>query len=116
MKERLVEARTRKRTSMTPMQTNILQEIFVNTAFPSAALRDLLGLKLGIHPRTVQIWFQNQRQKIKVSNQEGFRNLSRSIKMVEESENETYSEETEFQHNEKLGLFLLASAALANIE
>lgn len=55
----------RPRTSMTPVQIRILSRVLEHTAFPSKSVRARLSKVLGIHPRTVQVWFQNQRQKAK---------------------------------------------------
>lgn len=55
----------RKRTVLTAKQHKILMKSFDYCAFPDAEQRLSLGKILGMSPRTVQIWFQNQRQKIK---------------------------------------------------
>lgn len=53
----------RCRTVMTPNQSRILRKVLEQTAFPSTEIREGLAKMLGMKPRTVQIWFQNQRQK-----------------------------------------------------
>ncbi|KAL0265699.1 UNVERIFIED_CONTAM: hypothetical protein PYX00_011413 [Menopon gallinae] len=53
----------RTRTIMTPEQNNLLMKFFLIDPFPSTEVRKNLAKSLGIRPRTVQIWFQNQRQK-----------------------------------------------------
>lgn len=53
----------RCRTVMTPAQSRILRKVLEQTAFPSTEIRENLAKILGMKPRTVQIWFQNQRQK-----------------------------------------------------
>lgn len=55
----------RTRTIMTPEQNNVLMKFFLIDPFPSTEIRKNLAKSLGIRPRTVQIWFQNQRQKAK---------------------------------------------------
>lgn len=55
----------RTRTIMTPEQNNVLMKFFLIDPFPSTETRKNLAKSLGIRPRTVQIWFQNQRQKAK---------------------------------------------------
>ena len=45
-----------------------LQEIFNSgIRFPDKNLRESLGEKLGLTPRTIQVWFQNRRQNSKCS-------------------------------------------------
>lgn len=51
-----------KRKRATAVQTQILQNAFAKTAFPSTLQREYLARRLGMSPRTVQIWFQNKRQ------------------------------------------------------
>jgi hypothetical protein len=58
-------AKKRTRTMMTPFQNKVLRRILARTCFPSATLRNSLSQMLGISSRTIQIWFQNQRQKAK---------------------------------------------------
>ena len=53
----------RCRTVMTPSQSRVLRKVLDQTAFPSTEIRENLAKLLGMKPRTVQIWFQNQRQK-----------------------------------------------------
>ena len=53
----------RCRTVMTPGQSRILRKVLEQTSFPSTEMREALAKSLGMKPRTVQIWFQNQRQK-----------------------------------------------------
>jgi hypothetical protein len=53
----------RCRTVMTPSQSRVLKKVLEQTSFPSTELRENLATVLGMKPRTVQIWFQNQRQK-----------------------------------------------------
>ncbi|KAJ3036006.1 hypothetical protein HDV00_003141 [Rhizophlyctis rosea] len=49
----------------TPFQTRVLRRVLAYTAFPSTEQRAYLALEMGMTPRGVQIWFQNQRQKAK---------------------------------------------------
>lgn len=55
----------RMRTVMSSHQSKVLQEYFEQTPFPSTELREELSRTLKMRPRTIQIWFQNQRQKKK---------------------------------------------------
>lgn len=53
------------RTRMTGDQIKALMGCFQDNPFPSTLAREELSRVLSISPRTVQIWFQNQRQKTK---------------------------------------------------
>ncbi|KAI5190647.1 hypothetical protein NECID01_1088 [Nematocida sp. AWRm77] len=64
----------RIRTVMSPAQSNALKKYFKTNPFPSAEARGVISEVLGMRPRTVQIWFQNQRQKMKHIMQEEARN------------------------------------------
>lgn len=55
----------RTRTIMTPSQNELLMRFFLIDPFPPTEIREDLARNLKIKPRTVQIWFQNQRQKAK---------------------------------------------------
>ncbi|KAJ2744525.1 hypothetical protein GGI20_002897 [Coemansia sp. BCRC 34301] len=56
---------SKKRHRLRPEQTRRLLEIFEKTSKPDSEMRKVLGKQLGMTPRTVQIWFQNRRAKIK---------------------------------------------------
>lgn len=51
-----------KRKRANSHQLQKLREVFQQTPFPSADCRRKLAKQLGMTPRSVQIWFQNQRQ------------------------------------------------------
>ncbi|KAJ9115916.1 hypothetical protein QFC22_005059 [Naganishia vaughanmartiniae] len=53
----------RKRTS--PEQLAILEDAFEENQKPTADARKLIAEKIGMTPRSVQVWFQNRRQKRK---------------------------------------------------
>ncbi|ORX95151.1 homeobox, partial [Basidiobolus meristosporus CBS 931.73] len=53
------------RNRLNPRQVTRLMEVFEQTAKPKADIRHKLAEELGMHPRAVQIWFQNRRQKLK---------------------------------------------------
>jgi hypothetical protein len=55
----------RKRMRMTPEQLKVLQKAFLQNPMPSASCRSLLAKRLGMNCRSVQIWFQNRRAKLK---------------------------------------------------
>lgn len=48
---------------MSQSQSRVLRKVLEQTAFPSTEIRENLAKILDMKPRTVQIWFQNQRQK-----------------------------------------------------
>lgn len=58
-------SKRRKRTVLTAKQHRILSKFFLECAFPDAEQRSKLGKALDMTSRTVQIWFQNQRQKVR---------------------------------------------------
>ncbi|RKP10026.1 Homeodomain-like protein, partial [Thamnocephalis sphaerospora] len=53
-----------KRRRATTHQLTELEQVFQRTFYPTTAERHELARRLGMTPRRVQIWFQNQRQKI----------------------------------------------------
>jgi hypothetical protein len=55
----------RVRTVMSTYQSKVLFDYFAQNPFPSTELREELSRTLKMRPRTIQIWFQNQRQKSK---------------------------------------------------
>ncbi|KAG0441058.1 Homeobox protein HD-3 [Dictyocoela muelleri] len=56
----------RNRTIMNPARSAILKKYFRINMFPSTEVREELARILDIKPRSVQIWFQNQRQKVRM--------------------------------------------------
>lgn len=59
------EKKKRHRTIMTEKQSAILLDLFEQDAFPPTEMREELARSIGMSPRSVQVWFQNQRQKYK---------------------------------------------------
>ncbi|KAI9245257.1 homeobox domain-containing protein [Sporodiniella umbellata] len=57
---------TKKRTRVTPAQLTILEETFSMTATPDSKVRKQLAEKLKMPERSIQIWFQNRRAKVKL--------------------------------------------------
>lgn len=55
----------RNRTIMSDRQSDFLKRFFTKNPFPNTSEREELGRLLNMRPRTVQIWFQNMRQKNK---------------------------------------------------
>lgn len=51
------------RTRWTPAQREVLERAFDDTPFPTRATRQELASALGVTTRSVQVWFQNQRQR-----------------------------------------------------
>ncbi|OAG31181.1 hypothetical protein NEDG_01594 [Nematocida displodere] len=81
----------RVRTVMTPMQSETLKRYFKVNSFPSAEDRAAISGTLGMKPRTVQVWFQNQRQKMKqmIQEEEKIKNLRQENTHFEEKGEET---------------------------
>lgn len=48
-----------------PYQLKVLYRVYSVTPYPSSETRNDLGILLNMHPRSVQIWFQNTRQNSK---------------------------------------------------
>ncbi|KAI9281059.1 golgi-body localization protein domain-containing protein [Sporodiniella umbellata] len=57
---------TKKRTRVTPAQLTILEDTFKMTATPDSKLRKQLAERLKMPERSIQIWFQNRRAKVKM--------------------------------------------------
>ncbi|KAI8379701.1 uncharacterized protein BYT42DRAFT_569693 [Radiomyces spectabilis] len=57
---------SKKRTRVTPSQLIILEETFSVTATPDSKMRKRLAEKLDMPERSIQIWFQNRRAKVKM--------------------------------------------------
>ena len=55
----------RRRRRLQPLETDLLLRVFEMYPRPNAPMRDLLAKHLGMSPRSVQIWFQNRRAKVK---------------------------------------------------
>ncbi|KAL1920998.1 uncharacterized protein VTP21DRAFT_11633 [Calcarisporiella thermophila] len=55
----------KKRTRTTPEQLAILEHVFAGNPMPNNRLRDELARRLSLPQRSIQIWFQNRRAKIK---------------------------------------------------
>lgn len=70
MKSMLTEEQTNKpRMQKTDFQKAVLKEIFDITKFPSRQTREYLALLLKHSARGIQIWFQNQRNKLLIYEQ-----------------------------------------------
>lgn len=59
----------RTRSVLSPYQHSILQREFAKEPFPSKVKREAMGKHIGCSQRTIQIWFQNQRQKTRITGQ-----------------------------------------------
>mmetsp|Transcript_27657 Transcript_27657/g.84305 ORF Transcript_27657/g.84305 Transcript_27657/m.84305 type:complete len:345 (+) Transcript_27657:36-1070(+) len=54
------------RTCITPSMLVVLQSAFdLHGGHPSAPVRQSLAMQLGMTPKSVQVWFQNRRQKLR---------------------------------------------------
>ncbi|KAI7902482.1 homeobox domain-containing protein, partial [Cokeromyces recurvatus] len=56
---------SRKRTRATPEQLEILEKTFTINPSPNNRIREQLSHELGMSERSIQIWFQNRRAKVK---------------------------------------------------
>ena len=68
----------KKRTRATPEQLAVLEETFITNTSPNSKLREQLSRRLGMSERSIQIWFQNRRAKVKMMHK-------RSCQMQEEA-------------------------------
>lgn len=55
----------RKRTRATPEQLSVLEKTFTVNQSPNNRVREQLSKELGMSERSIQIWFQNRRAKVK---------------------------------------------------
>ncbi|KAG1074672.1 hypothetical protein G6F42_025688 [Rhizopus arrhizus] len=55
----------RKRTRATPEQLAVLEKTFNVNPSPNNRVREQLSRELGMSERSIQIWFQNRRAKVK---------------------------------------------------
>ncbi|KAI8333627.1 hypothetical protein BC941DRAFT_516134 [Chlamydoabsidia padenii] len=55
----------RKRTRATPEQLSVLEKTFSVNPSPNNRVREQLSRELGMSERSIQIWFQNRRAKVK---------------------------------------------------
>lgn len=69
----------RNRTKMNNKQFSILREAFIKDIFPHSEKRKELANQLGLPQKTIQIWFQNQRQRAKIIEDEFKNNIIREI-------------------------------------
>ncbi|KAJ3176619.1 hypothetical protein HDU87_004947 [Geranomyces variabilis] len=60
------DAKTKKRARATPEQLAILEETFLTHTSPNAKLRETLSSQVNMTERSIQIWFQNRRAKVKL--------------------------------------------------
>ncbi|KAG1461375.1 hypothetical protein G6F46_004010 [Rhizopus delemar] len=58
-------SRPRKRTRTTPEQLAVLEKSFSLNPSPNSRTREQLSIQLGMPERSIQIWFQNRRAKVK---------------------------------------------------
>ncbi|KAI8923663.1 homeobox domain-containing protein, partial [Entophlyctis helioformis] len=53
------------RSKTNPEQAEVLIQAFAKNALPDAAQREELAERTGLSARSVQIWFQNRRAKVR---------------------------------------------------
>lgn len=54
-----------KRRRATPQQLKLLEEVFALDPFPSREAKQLLAKRLGMDTRSITVWFQNKRARLK---------------------------------------------------
>ncbi|CAO3636234.1 unnamed protein product [Mucor hiemalis] len=64
-KDELLLSTPRKRTRATPEQLSVLEKTFNVNPSPNNRVREQLSRELGMSERSIQIWFQNRRAKVK---------------------------------------------------
>ncbi|KAJ3003201.1 hypothetical protein HKX48_001875 [Thoreauomyces humboldtii] len=57
---------TKKRARATTEQLAILEDVFLTQTSPNAKLREILAARVNMTERSIQIWFQNRRAKVKL--------------------------------------------------
>lgn len=96
----------RIRTVMTTLQSKTLRNAFKRNHFPSTDAREELARSLGMSARSVQIWFQNQRQQVR--NRYRFRCSVGWLRVLQEL---AVSDRERFDGLDWSGLMCLARAA-----
>ncbi|ORY03276.1 homeobox-domain-containing protein, partial [Basidiobolus meristosporus CBS 931.73] len=56
----------KKRTRATPEQLAILEDAFMTNTSPNSKVREALAERIKMSERSIQIWFQNRRAKVKL--------------------------------------------------
>lgn len=77
-------SRTRKRTRATPEQLAILEKSFNVNPSPNSRVREQLSLQLGMTERSIQIWFQNRRAKVKNQTKRSMQMQDRNFHMQQQ--------------------------------
>ncbi|KAG0746575.1 hypothetical protein G6F57_007965 [Rhizopus arrhizus] len=77
-------SRTRKRTRATPEQLAILEKSFNLNPSPNSRVREQLSLQLGMTERSIQIWFQNRRAKVKNQTKRSMQMQDRNFHMQQQ--------------------------------
>lgn len=80
-----INKKKKNRTYINKEASKELLQAFKKDPFPSAKKRAFLANKTTIPIRSVQIWFQNQRQKNKLSYKNHLENLTQKKKEVPEN-------------------------------
>ncbi|RCH89574.1 hypothetical protein CU097_007045 [Rhizopus azygosporus] len=77
-------ARPRKRTRTTPEQLAVLEKSFSMNPSPNSRVREQLSHQLGMPERSIQIWFQNRRAKMKSQAKRSMQMQDRTLYMQQQ--------------------------------
>jgi hypothetical protein len=69
-KEKAQPAGSKRRHRVPPEHLQVLEEVFAAEPFPHAEAKNELALRLGMTKRSITIWFQNKRARLKRNDEE----------------------------------------------
>jgi hypothetical protein len=70
MVESPTDDKCKRRHRVPPGHLQVLEEVFAAEPFPHAEAKDVLARRLGMTKRSITIWFQNKRARLKRSDNE----------------------------------------------
>ncbi|ORY05846.1 hypothetical protein K493DRAFT_310803 [Basidiobolus meristosporus CBS 931.73] len=98
---------SKKRTRATAEQLAILEETFLTNTSPNSKVREALAERVKMSERSIQIWFQNRRAKVKLMQK-------RSHMLQEEALKQQYLNSCMAGYNSNLFPFRMGMAPYAN--